>query len=149
MKKRVVAPLTIAALWSSQSLAQSGAPVSDTELSKEAENPVTRYITPPLRYEADIWDGANKTAKDVFDIDQAVVPFRLNDDWSVITRTKLPAEVLPPKNLGDPGVAIIKRGPSNRGNVSYWPFASFATCLRNGRYRGKADIDPRQCRRAR
>jgi hypothetical protein len=63
-------------------------------LSKETENPVTRYITLPLRYEADFWDGANKTTKDVFDIDQAVVPFRLNDDWSLITRTKLPAEVL-------------------------------------------------------
>ena len=37
MKKRVVAALTIAALWSSQSLAQSSAPVSDTELSKEAD----------------------------------------------------------------------------------------------------------------
>ena len=59
MKKRVVAALTIAALWTSQSLAQSSAPISDTELSKEAENPVTRYITLPLRYEADIWDGAN------------------------------------------------------------------------------------------
>ena len=57
MRKRVVAALTIAALWTSQSLAQS-APPSDTELSKEAENPVTRYITLPLRYEADIWDGA-------------------------------------------------------------------------------------------
>ena len=69
MQKRVVAALTIAALWSGQSLAQSGPP-SDTELSKEAENPVTRYITLPLRYEADIWDGANKTTKDVLDVDQ-------------------------------------------------------------------------------
>ena len=108
MRKRVV--VTIAALWSSQSLAQSGAPVSDTELSKEAENPVTRYITLPMRYEADIWDGANKTTKDVFDIDQAVVPFRLNDDWSLITRTKLPAEVLPTKNLGDPWVDGLSNG---------------------------------------
>ena len=100
MKKRVVAALTIAALWSSQSL----------ELSKEAENPVTRYITLPLRYEADVWDGANKTTKDVFDVDQAVVPFRLNDDWSLITRTKLPSEVLPPKKLGDPWVDGLSNG---------------------------------------
>ena len=39
-KKRVAAALTIAVLWNSLSLAQSGAPVSDTELSKEAENPL-------------------------------------------------------------------------------------------------------------
>lgn len=39
--------------------------------------------------------------KSTFEVDQAVVPFRLNDDWSLITRTKLPAEALPPKNAGD------------------------------------------------
>jgi hypothetical protein len=44
MKKRTVAALIIAALWSRQSLAQSGAP-SDTELSKEAENPVNHQLS--------------------------------------------------------------------------------------------------------
>jgi hypothetical protein len=53
MMKRVVAVLPIAALWSSQSLAQSATPLSDTDLSKETENPVTRQITLPLRYEAE------------------------------------------------------------------------------------------------
>jgi hypothetical protein len=33
-------------------MAPVGAPVSDTELSKDVENPVTRRITLPLRYEA-------------------------------------------------------------------------------------------------
>ena len=126
MRKRVVAALTIAALWTSQSLAQSSAPISDTELSKEAENPVTRYITLPLRYEADFWDGANRATKDVFEVDQAVVPFRLNDDWSLITRTKLPAEVLPPKNLGDPWVDGLSNGYTTfflspeHGTGFYW-----------------------------
>ena len=75
-----------------QSLAQPAVPLSgtDTELSKEIENPVTRRITLPLRYEADFLDGAYKATKDTFEIDQAVVPFRLNDDWALITRTKLP-----------------------------------------------------------
>ena len=126
MKKRVAAALTIAVLWNSLSLAQSGAPVSDTELSKEAENPLTRYITLPLRYEADFLDGATKATKDVFEIDQAVVPFRLNNDWSLITRTKLPAEVLPPKNLGDPWVDGLSNGYTTfflspeHGTGFYW-----------------------------
>jgi len=30
-----------------------------------------------------------------------VVPFRPNEDWALITRTKLPAEALPPKKRGD------------------------------------------------
>ena len=90
-----IAALAIAALWSSQSLAQSASPLSNTELSEETENPVTRLITLPLRYQADFLDGADKLTKSTFELDQAVVPFRLNEDWSLITRTKLPAEALP------------------------------------------------------
>jgi hypothetical protein len=101
MKKRIAAILALATLSSGQSLAQSAAPVSDTELSKEIENPVTRRITLPLRYEADFLDGAYKATKDAFSIDQAVVPFRLNEDWALITRAKLPLEAVPPKELGD------------------------------------------------
>jgi hypothetical protein len=90
MKKRAIVAvvLPIAALWCRQSFAQSGAPVNDTDyLSKETENPVTRKITVPLRYEADFLDGADKLTKSTIELDQAVVPFRLNDDWALITRT--------------------------------------------------------------
>jgi hypothetical protein len=82
----------MATLASGHSLAQSAVPQSDTEVSKEIENPVTRRITVPLRYEADFLDGPYKATKDTFSIDQAVVPFRLNEDWALITRTKLPGE---------------------------------------------------------
>ena len=44
MKMRVVAVLPIATLRGSQSLAQSGAPISDTDLSKETENPCSYCI---------------------------------------------------------------------------------------------------------
>jgi len=101
--KRIAPLLAIASLWSGQALSQSAASVSetDTELSKEIENPVTRRITVPLRYEADFLDGAYKAIKDTFSIDQAVVPFQLNEDWALITRTKLPLEAVPPKKLGE------------------------------------------------
>jgi hypothetical protein len=52
--------LTMAAHWSGQSMAQSAAPLSDTELSKEPDNPVTRRIILPLRYEADFNDEPTK-----------------------------------------------------------------------------------------
>jgi hypothetical protein len=90
MKKCVIVAvvLSIAAIWCSQSFAQTGAPVNDTDyLSKETENPVTRKITVPLRYEADFPDGADKLTKSTIELDQAVVPFRLNDDWALATRT--------------------------------------------------------------
>jgi hypothetical protein len=78
MKKRLVLAvvLAIAAHWHSPSLAQSGALISNSDLSKESENPVSRQITLPLRYEGEFQDGATKATKSTFEIDQAVVPFR-------------------------------------------------------------------------
>jgi hypothetical protein len=126
MKKRIGLVLFIVTLWSGQSLAQTVAPLSSTDFSKETENPVTRQITLPLRYEAEFLDGATKATKDTFEIDQAVVPFRLNDDWSLITRTKLPGEALPPKNFGDSWVDGLSNGYTTfflspeHGESLYW-----------------------------
>src|SRR5215475_8754350 len=99
MKKRVILPFAV--LLAGKALAQVPTPVTNTDFSKETENPVTRRVTLPLRYEADFLDGADKLTKSTVELDQAVVPFRLNEDWSLITRTKLPAEARPPKNAGD------------------------------------------------
>jgi len=55
MKLLVAMPL-VAALSCSRSLAQSGASMTPDDLSKESENPVTRLITLPLRYEAEFFD---------------------------------------------------------------------------------------------
>ena len=79
----------------------SHAQTSNDDLSKEAENPVTLTITLPLRYEADFEDGPYHATKSTFELDQAVVPLRLNDDWALITRTKLPGSADPPKKAGD------------------------------------------------
>ena len=110
MKRRFGAVLVIANLWSGQALSQPAAPVSDTELSKEIENPVTRRITLPLRYEADFLDVPYKATKDTFSINQAVVPFLLDDEWALISRTKLPGEAQPPKKLGDHWAGGLSNG---------------------------------------
>jgi hypothetical protein len=126
MKKRVALVAALATLSGGQSVAQSIAPVSDTELSKEIENPVTRRITLPLRYEADFLDGAYKATKDTFEIDQAVLPFRLNDDWALITRTKLPVVVQPPKDRGQSWADGLSNGYTTfflspeHGESVYW-----------------------------
>jgi len=116
----------MAMLWTGQSLAQPMAPVSDTEVSKEIENPVTRRITLPLRYEADFLEGPYKATKDTFSIDQAVVPFRLTEDWALVTRAKLPGEAQPPKKLGDHWAAGLSNGYTTfflspeHGEGLYW-----------------------------
>jgi hypothetical protein len=130
MNKPIALTLTLATLSNGQSLAQTATPMSDTEtdteISKEIENPVTRRITLPLRYEADFLDGAYYATKDTFEIDQAVVPFRLNEDWALITRTKLPIEVEPPKKLGDDWATGLSNGYTTfflspeHGEGFYW-----------------------------
>ena len=52
MRNRAAISFVTAALWIGQALAQTPAPISNTDLSKDVENPVGRQITLPLRYEA-------------------------------------------------------------------------------------------------
>ncbi|MGE5201054.1 MAG: transporter [Acidobacteriota bacterium] len=108
--------------------------MSDADLSKESVNPVTRQITLPLRYEAEFNDGAYKATKDTFEIDNAIVPFRLSEDWALITRTKLPAIVQPPKKHGEHWTTGLGNGETTfflspeRGEGFYWgvgPVLSF------------------------
>jgi hypothetical protein len=126
MKKRAAAIAPIAVFWAGQALAQATMPLTNDEASKEAENPVSRNITLPLRYQADFLDGADQLTKSTFEVDQAVVPFRLNDDWSLISRTKLPAEALPPKKAGDPWSDGLSNGYTTfflspeHGRDFYW-----------------------------
>jgi len=92
--------LVVGLVSNSSSWAQSEPAPSDTEISKETENPFTRKITLPLRYEADFQYGPTESTKETFEINNAIVPFNLDDDWALITRTKLPLVVQPPKKLG-------------------------------------------------
>jgi hypothetical protein len=123
--------LAIAALCSGEAVGQPAGlatrtEVTSNELSKESENPVSRMITLPLRYEADFLDGPYHVTKNTFELDQAVVPFNLNDDWDLITRTKLPAYSQPPKKLGDSWASGIGNGYTTfflspaRGEGFYW-----------------------------
>jgi hypothetical protein len=83
-----VATALLAVLWSGQSLAQADQSDTDTDISKDVENPVTQRVTVPSRYEADFNDGAYKATKGIFSLDQAVLPFSLTEDWLLITRSK-------------------------------------------------------------
>jgi len=75
MRRSKNVALPIALLWSGQALAQAAGPLTNDEVSKEAENPVSRQITLPLRYQADLLDGVDMLTKSTFELDQAVVPF--------------------------------------------------------------------------
>lgn len=71
--------------------------LENTDISKESQNPVSRIATLPLRYKAEFAYGAQKEAKDVYELSHALVPVHVNEDWSVITRTQLALTSQPPK----------------------------------------------------
>ena len=100
----------IAVLWGGRSLAQSGRPLSDAEVSKETDNPVTLRITLPLRYQAEFQDGPTGSTKETFEVDQAALPLRLSDEWALIIRTKLPWVDQPPKKLGESWTTGLANG---------------------------------------
>jgi hypothetical protein len=131
MRPWAAGALAVATLCSDKASGQSAvsAPqiqLTNDDLSKESENPVSRVITLPLRYEADFLDGPYHATKNTFELDQAILPFSLNDDWALITRTKFPAYSQPPKKLGDSWAAGLGNGYTTfflspaRGEGFYW-----------------------------
>ena len=123
---RLATALPLLIIAGHRSMAQSEIALSNTDVSKESENPVTRWITLPLRYEAGFLDGPYKATKDTFEINQAIVPFQLNDDWALITRTKLPVVAQPPKKLGEHWASGLDNGYTTfflspqHGSGFYW-----------------------------
>jgi hypothetical protein len=60
------------------------------ELAKELSNPVASLISVPIQYNLDDYGGANSGASASRLVFQPVVPFSLNEEWNLITRTIIP-----------------------------------------------------------
>ena len=60
------------------------------ELAKKLANPVASLISVPLQYNYDRYGGANDGAAVSRFVVQPVIPFSLNEDWNLITRTIIP-----------------------------------------------------------
>jgi hypothetical protein len=60
------------------------------ELAKQLSNPIASLISVPLQYNLDDYGGANDGAAVSKLLVQPVVPFSLNEDWNLITRTIIP-----------------------------------------------------------
>jgi hypothetical protein len=59
---------------------------SETELAKETQNPVADLISVPFQNNFNFGAGPRDATNYVLNV-QPVIPFHLNDDWNVITRT--------------------------------------------------------------
>ena len=87
-----------------------------TETAKQAQNPIANLISVPLENDFNPQTGIHKDDSYVLEM-KPVVPFRLSNDWTLITRTIIPVIQVP--DLG-PGV----NGTSGLGDVQESLFLS-------------------------
>jgi hypothetical protein len=87
-----------------------------SEIAKQAQNPIANLISVPFENDFAPQTGANQLDSYVLQI-KPVVPFRLSNNWNLITRTIIPVIQLP--DLG-PGV----HGTSGLGDIQESLFIS-------------------------
>ena len=89
----VVLGLSAPFCWTGNALAQqassSAQSESNTDIAKKLQNPVADLISVPFQSNTSFGFGPEKGTQEVLNI-QPVVPFHLNDDWNLITRTIMP-----------------------------------------------------------
>ena len=70
--------------------ASDSEPTGDADLAQELSNPIADLITIPIQmnYDSDI--GRSDDGWKLLTNIQPVIPFALNDDWNLITRTIMP-----------------------------------------------------------
>ena len=76
------------------------AELSAEELAKLAQNPIANLISVPFQENANFNYGPLKKTQNVFNI-EPVIPFEVNKDWNVITRTIIPVISQPALFPGD------------------------------------------------
>jgi hypothetical protein len=101
MKRHDLAMALAAMAWAlaAPALAQDN---QAAELAKELSNPVAALISVPIQYNLDDYGGANEGAEVSRLVFQPVIPFSLNDDWNLITRTIVP--IVDQKNFPTPAL---------------------------------------------
>jgi len=91
-------------------------------LAREAKNPLADLINLQFFYDANLNMGPNNNTQDVITI-QPVIPFDLNSNWSLITRTILPL-------ISQPGLAPGEGSTRGAGDTQ---FSAFISPARTGR----------------
>jgi hypothetical protein len=100
IKRRTLALQGVASMAVVFAAASARADLSAEELAKIAQNPVANLISVPFQYNANLNYGPEKATQSILNI-QPVVPFELNKDWNLITRTIVPVIWQPALAPGD------------------------------------------------
>ncbi len=67
---------------------------STEELAKASQNPLTTMINVPVQNNSNLGIGSDDSTQNILNV-QPVIPFEINDDWNLITRTIIPVVSYP------------------------------------------------------
>jgi hypothetical protein len=96
--------------------AQESSAQGTSEIAKQAQNPIANLISVPLENDFNPQTGINKEDSYVLEM-KPVVPFKLSNDWNLITRTIIPV-------IQVPDLAPTVNGTSGLGDVQLSLFLS-------------------------
>lgn len=109
-----------------QSASDAPAAPSDSDLAKKLQNPIGDVISVPFQNNVNFNTGPNGGNQDILNI-QPVIPFHINNDWNIITRTILPIvwnpdlSPAPSSNVGTgPTDVSVFLAPSQLKNGWLW-----------------------------
>lgn len=121
-----------------------------SDIAKQAQNPIANLISVPLENDFNPHTGVNKEDSYVFEM-KPVVPFRLSNDWNLITRTIIPVIQVPdlaPGVHGTGGLGDVQESlflsPTKVGPVIWGagPVISFPTATENTLGTKKLSLGP-------
>jgi Putative MetA-pathway of phenol degradation len=138
-------------LWNTHVCAQPAPKNTNTDYERESENPVTHFYTLPLQYKASFEDGFYNATTNTFQLNNAVVPIPLDDDWFLITRSKSSLVSQAPKERGNNWENGLNNAQTTlflspaRGNGFFWgvgPVISLPTATNNATGKNKWGSGP-------
>lgn len=112
MKKQSVYGLLLVMAW----CAHAHAEMSAEELAKLAQNPVGNLISVPFQNNTNFNVGPQDGTQNILNI-QPVIPFSLDEDWNLITRTIIPV-------INQPGFAAGQDSINGIGDIQFTAFLS-------------------------
>jgi hypothetical protein len=121
-----------------------------SEIAKQAQNPIANLISVPFENDFNPQTGINKQDSYILEM-KPVVPFRLSNDWTLITRTIIPviqAPELAPDVDGTTGVGDVQLSlflsPAKAGAVIWGagPVVSFPTASQESLGTKKVSLGP-------
>ena len=110
-----------------------------SDIAKQAQNPIANLISVPIENDFNPQTGINKDDSYVMEL-KPVIPFRLSDSWTLITRTIIPVIQVPDlapgiagtTGLGDVNVSLFL-SPAKAGPIIWGagPIISFPTATQD------------------